>query len=96
MTELLKKGLGSAKRFGTRYGSPLKLRLALVEAEQKQKHQCPYCGRPKVKRLMAGVWQCGKCLTKFTGRAYTPVKRIPTSEQTEQTAEEEHKEETAQ
>jgi len=76
MAIVSRKGLGPAKRFGTRYGSPLKMRLALVEIEQKQKHECPYCGRPKVRRVMAGVWQCQKCQTKFTGRAYTPMSKL--------------------
>jgi len=66
-----KKTLGSAKRFGVRYGRTVKKRLAAIEKEQKKKHKCPYCSKERVKRVFAGVWYCDNCETKFTSRAYT-------------------------
>lgn len=64
------KGLGSVKRFGPRYGRTVKHKLAKLESEQKKPQVCPYCRRPKAKRLSAGIYHCQKCDTKFTGRAY--------------------------
>ncbi len=62
---------GSIKRFGARYGRGVKLRFGKIEAEQRKKHPCPYCRAVRVKRVAAGIWQCRKCGSKFTGRAYT-------------------------
>ncbi len=70
----IKKGLGSIKRFGARYGRTVKLKLAKIEKEQKKKHKCPYCNSMQVKRLSAGIWFCKKCKAKFTGKAYTLAK----------------------
>ncbi len=71
-----KEGLGSAKRFGTRYGATLKLKLAKIEKEQRKKHECPYCGKPKVSRVSYGIWHCGKCSATFTGAAYTIARKV--------------------
>lgn len=65
------KQYGTTKRFGTRYGTTIKLRLGKVEEEQKKKQKCPYCGYSKVNRLALGIWQCGKCKAKFSSRAYS-------------------------
>jgi len=78
------KGLGPAKRFGTRYGRTLKLKLAKIEIEQKKDHECPYCGKPKVSRVSYGIWQCGKCNAKFTARAYTVGTKRSLAEQAAQ------------
>ena len=37
-----------------------------------EKHVCPKCDRPYVKRVSAGIWKCTKCGTVFTGGAYVP------------------------
>ena len=70
--------LGSARRFGARYGRTVKHNLAKVEAAQRASTQCPFCLYDKVKRLAMGIYTCGKCNAKFTGRAYTvaPIKPI--------------------
>ncbi|MBW2979406.1 50S ribosomal protein L37ae [Candidatus Woesearchaeota archaeon] len=65
--------LGSAKRFGARYGKTVKERFAKIEALQRAKHKCPYCSAVRVKRIAAGIWQCRKCNAKFTGKAYSPA-----------------------
>lgn len=67
---------GAAKRFGARYGRKLKQKFAEVESLQRQKYACPYCSYIKVKRLAAGIWQCRKCDSKFTSRAYTLSKKV--------------------
>jgi len=65
------KGLGSAKRFGVRYGATTKHRFASIEKEQKKPQICPYCSKPKAKRISYGIYACQKCDSKFTGKAYT-------------------------
>ena len=68
--------LGSAKRFGSRYGSKPKHKFAKIEKEQRKKHKCPYCNNFKVRRVAVGIWHCKKCNSKFTGKAYTISKSI--------------------
>ena len=67
---------GAAKRYGPRYGRKLKEKFEKVEREQRKKHKCPYCSAVKVKRLALGIWKCGKCCAKFTGKAYSVTKKI--------------------
>ena len=64
------KVVGSAGRFGPRYGLKLRSRIAKVEKEQRAPQECPYCMRKTAKRLAPGIWQCTKCNEKYTGSAY--------------------------
>jgi len=66
------KKVGSAGRFGVRYGRKIRKRVADVEVIQKAKHECPGCGKMILKRTSQGVYECKKCGSKFTGRAYYP------------------------
>lgn len=61
----------SVKRFGSRYGRRVRLRYGLIEREQRKLHKCPYCNKIKAKRISVGIWECRKCKSKFTGKAYT-------------------------
>lgn len=90
----IEKGLGPAKRFGPRYGRTVKFKLAKIEKQQKKPQICPYCDKPKAKRIAAGIYECNKCNAKFTGRAYflkkkAPVIIKPTEEEEEKEEEEE-------
>ena len=67
---MVTKRIGSAGRFGVRYGKRLRTMVLAVEDKQKQKQNCPYCSRPQVKRVAAGIFLCNKCGNKFTGNAY--------------------------
>lgn len=78
-----KTGKGSVKRFGPRYGRRVKHKLAKIEGVQKSKQKCPYCNANKVKRLSSGIWECRRCNSKFTGKAYS-VKKIAIKEEEEQ------------
>ena len=60
----------SIKRFGARYGRRVRLRFGFLEREQRKLHKCPYCKAVKAKRLSVGIWECKKCKSKFTGKAY--------------------------
>tara|TARA_Y100000294_G_scaffold177732_1_gene204507 strand:- start:4192 stop:4644 length:453 start_codon:yes stop_codon:yes gene_type:complete len=79
--------LGSAKRFGARYGSKPKHKFAKIEKEQRKKHKCPYCNYTKVKRIVVGIWHCRKCDSKFTGKAYTIAKTTISDEGAAETEE---------
>jgi len=80
----VQKGLGSIKRFGTRYGRTLKTKVAKIEAELKKDHKCPYCSHNKVSRVSYGIWQCSNCSSKFTARAYIVGSRVDFVEESEQ------------
>ncbi len=65
------KNLGSVKRFGTRYGRTTRSKIAKIESNLKKKHVCPFCKKEGVKRVSTGIWECNKCGSKFTGKAYS-------------------------
>ncbi len=52
------KKVGITGRFGARYGRKAKRQVKKI--------------RPYVKRVSAGIWECKKCGTVFTGGAYVP------------------------
>jgi large subunit ribosomal protein L37Ae len=66
-----KTNLGSAKRFGPRYGRRNKEKVAVLEMQHRGRHKCPFCNYLKLKRFSVGIWQCEKCKAKFAGKAYT-------------------------
>ncbi len=82
------KSLGSVKRFGPRYGRTIKKKLGIIEREQRKLHKCPYCNYEKVKRIATGIWECKKCNTKFTGKAYSIKKELVTRKKAEEKLEE--------
>jgi large subunit ribosomal protein L37Ae len=63
---------GSAGRFGARYGRVARRRVAEIEEDMRDEHDCPECGRERVERTGTGVWECGFCGYTFTGGAYSP------------------------
>ena len=62
---------GSVKRFGVRYGTKPKGKIAKIESERSLSTKCPYCHYGKAKRINAGIWYCVKCKSRFTGKAYS-------------------------
>lgn len=64
------KKVGSAGRFGARYGTKIRQRVIDIEVKQRQWQKCPYCLKSRVRRLAIGIWKCKSCNSKFTGRAY--------------------------
>lgn len=66
------KKVGTAGRFGPRYGTTLRKEVAAIEKRQKAKHDCPSCRKDSLRRVTVGVWECSACGKKFTGGAYYP------------------------
>lgn len=77
----LDKSLTSGKRFGSRYGRRIRHKFSKIEAEQRKGHKCPYCSDNRVSRISVGIWNCKKCGSKFTGKAYTVSKKIVVNEE---------------
>lgn len=71
-----KKIKSAVKRYGTRYGRTIREKVAKIENELRGKHKCPYCAALKAKRIAAGIWECKKCTSKFTGAAYSVKRKI--------------------
>jgi len=76
--------VGSAGRFGARYGVIVRNRIKTIEAQQKGKHECPVCHHDSVKRVSSGIWYCKRCGTKFAAEAYSPVPKKELSQVSEQ------------
>ena len=68
-----KKHIGTAGRFGVKYGKRIRAKVNDIEKVQRLRHLCPTCDMPHVKRNSNGIWICRKCGTKFTGQAYYPT-----------------------
>lgn len=64
--------IGSAGRFGERYGKRIKALTSSAERSKNARYKCPKCGMDYVRRVSSGVWRCVKCGTKFAGQAYRP------------------------
>lgn len=65
------KKVGSAGRFGVRYGRTIRKKIADIEALYKGRHKCLNCKKISVKRNSYGIWECNKCNVKFAGKAYS-------------------------
>lgn len=67
-----KSTTGSAGRFGARYGRVARRRVAEIEEDTRDEHDCPSCGQERVDRQGTGIWECGYCGYKFAGGTYRP------------------------
>ncbi|MFX0201972.1 MAG: 50S ribosomal protein L37ae [Candidatus Hodarchaeota archaeon] len=64
------KKVGATGRFGARYGTLARKRIAQVEKETRVSSPCPRCRSKRVIRVSLGIWQCKKCNLKFAGGAF--------------------------
>ena len=60
----------TAKGYGTRYGPRVRKKYQEMATKSKGPHKCPYCSYEKVRRVAVGIWNCKKCGSKFTNKAY--------------------------
>jgi large subunit ribosomal protein L37Ae len=70
------KKVGTAGRFGPRYGKKIREKVAEIEKIEKQRHICPNCKMRYLVREGTGIWVCKKCGAKFAGQAYYPPRVI--------------------
>ncbi|RLG15114.1 MAG: 50S ribosomal protein L37ae [Candidatus Nanohalarchaeota archaeon] len=67
----MKKKVKLAGKFGARYGRGVKKKIIMIEQSAHAAYPCPKCNRNAVRRVAAGIWQCGKCNAKIAGGAYS-------------------------
>ncbi|MFH1424170.1 MAG: 50S ribosomal protein L37ae [archaeon] len=77
------KKVGSAGRFGAKYGRSVRMQTKVIDAISKAKHECPRCSGLKVTRKAAGIWECSRCKSVFAGGAYSPATPEPTLKKVE-------------
>ncbi len=70
------KKTGVSASFGSRYGTMARKRYTAIMKTLKEKHECPSCGHPTVRRESFGIWACRKCGYTFAGGAYTPTTKV--------------------
>ncbi|MBI2085451.1 MAG: 50S ribosomal protein L37ae [Candidatus Aenigmarchaeota archaeon] len=67
------KRIGSAGRYGVRFGQKIRKIVSDIEAVQKLDHPCPSCTKNAVEREASGIWKCRVCGCVFAGGAYNPA-----------------------
>ena len=67
------KRIGSAGRYGVRFGQKTRKMVSDIEAVQKIAHACPSCTKSAVTREASGIWKCRICGCVFAGGAYNPA-----------------------
>jgi large subunit ribosomal protein L37Ae len=70
------KKVGSAGRYGARFGVTIRKRIVEIESQAKRKHLCPSCQSRAVKRVSVGIWRCRRCGHTFAGGAVLPTTKI--------------------
>jgi large subunit ribosomal protein L37Ae len=66
---------GATARYGPRYGVSVRRRAGSALAKKSRKYTCPNCQYPKVRRKVAGIWECRKCQHTFSGGFWEPYTR---------------------
>ncbi|MEM0437931.1 MAG: 50S ribosomal protein L37ae [Candidatus Micrarchaeia archaeon] len=66
-------------KFHVRGGAKWRKAHTKIYSAKRAKYVCPACLKQSVKRISAGMWECGSCSSQFAGGAYelsTPVGRL--------------------
>ncbi|XP_037704115.1 60S ribosomal protein L37a-like [Choloepus didactylus] len=58
-------------KYGTHYGISLRKMVKKIEISQHTEDTCSFCGKTKMKRRAAGIWQCGSCMKTVVHGAWT-------------------------
>ena len=66
---------GATAKFGARYGVSVRRRAGSAIAKKSKFYTCPKCQYTKVRRQVAGIWECKKCGYKFSGGVWEPFTR---------------------
>jgi len=66
---------GATARFGSRYGVSVRRRAGSAISKKSREYTCPNCQYPKVRRKVAGIWECRKCNHTFSGGVWEPYTR---------------------
>ncbi|MFH1722737.1 MAG: 50S ribosomal protein L37ae [Candidatus Altiarchaeota archaeon] len=69
------KKVGSVGRYGPRIGRKLRHEVEVIERQTRRPSNCPKCGKQKVSRDCAGIWECRACNSRFTGGTFLPNPR---------------------
>jgi large subunit ribosomal protein L37Ae len=64
--------VGSAGKFGPRYGVRVRKRVRDIGLVKKGPHECPSCHHKSLRRIANGIWECRHCEAKFAASAYNP------------------------
>ena len=67
------KKVGSAGRFGARYGVRIRKRIGDIELQSKGRHECPKCKAVALTREANGIWFCRHCGAKMASSSYMPT-----------------------
>ncbi len=57
---------------GSRYGVKIRARENAILVKKRAKHECPKCGKKKVKRIGTALWKCNSCNAEYAGGSYVP------------------------
>ncbi len=66
------KKVGSAGKYGPRYGVKIRRSLGNIQAMKSKTYVCPRCEHESVRKVDSGIWECKKCGYKFAGGIYYP------------------------
>jgi large subunit ribosomal protein L37Ae len=69
MTQRTKK-VGSTGWMGARYGIRIRRRVLEIDRARKRPSACPRCSTVTLRRVASGIYECGRCHTRFASNAY--------------------------
>ena len=69
MTQRTKK-VGSTGWMGPRYGIRIRRRVLEIDRVRKLPSTCPRCATVTLRRVASGIFECGRCGTRFASNAY--------------------------
>ncbi|MFH1448618.1 MAG: 50S ribosomal protein L37ae [Candidatus Micrarchaeota archaeon] len=54
-----------------RSGAEMRKRVKKIEKLKSSFHECPTCGKKKVKRVSNSIWKCKSCKSVYAGGTYS-------------------------